>query len=80
MRRGDLVEVRWGNHASFQDMCVVLEVRQGVLGGSCVVSNVKSKTYWVSRQDSRDEILVTNPANGDMSWIDEHNARLIAEG
>lgn len=79
MNQGDLVEVRWGWNAPFQDMCVVLDVRPGVLGGTAVMTDLSLNRVWVLRDDVRDELLVTNPANGDMSWIDVRNARLISE-
>jgi hypothetical protein len=80
MKRGDLVEVRWGRVEPFSDLCVVLAVRSSVLGGTAAMTNLTSNSVWILRDDVRDEVLVSNPANGDTSWIDDRNARLITEG
>ena len=78
MKRGDLVEVRWGHIEPYCDMCVVLAVRPSVLGGSAVMTNRTENRVWILSDDVRDEILVVEPVSGAMSWIDESNARLIA--
>ena len=78
MKRGDMVEVRWGSTEPYSDMCVVLEVRPSVLGGSALMTNRTENRVWILWDDVRDEILVVDPASGATSWIDESNARLIA--
>ena len=44
------------------------------------MTNLTLNSVWILRDDVRDEVLVSNPANGDASWIDDRNARLITEG
>lgn len=82
IKRGDLVQVRWGARSEFDDICVVLDAQRDVRGGSWIHSCRHSQTgeTWtqIAHAERGDLLLVCEASKGIMSWIDCSNARLIA--
>ena len=82
MKRGDLVQVRWGSWHEFDEICIVLDVQHGVRGGSWIYrcSDAETGAAWnqISHVDKGDLLLVCDAAKGSLSWIDCSNVRLVS--
>jgi len=63
----------------FESVCVVLAVREDVVGGSCIISNRHSRTFWIHCTPIRSELLVACVDDGVISWIHEDNAQMLVE-
>lgn len=83
MRKGDLVRVTWGGELNRQSgLGMVLEYREGVLGGSW------SQSYWDGEKrvnefpssPKRGQVLVLEYEAGTVAWWDENNVERVEDG
>ncbi len=83
MRKGDLVRVTWGGELNRESgLGVVLEYREGVLGGSW------SQSYWDGEKrvnefpssPKRGQVLVLEYGAGGAAWWDESNVERVEDG
>lgn len=83
MRKGDLVRVTWGGELNRQSgLGVVLEYREGVLGGSWSQSHRvggKVVNEFLS-SPKRGQVLVLEYNGGGAAWWDENNVELVTDG